>query len=127
MIASTAGKTAVPYNTAYSASKHGLLGLTKSLAGEIAMEGYPEITVNAICPFFVRTDMFTGPQGYVAQMAKNRDCSRDEVMEKALSRSLQKRLLEPEEIAGLAVYLASEEAGGITGQSINVCGGRVFH
>ena len=49
MIASTAGKNPVPFSTAYSASKHGLLGLTKSLASELALTGYPGITVNAIC------------------------------------------------------------------------------
>ena len=69
-IASVAGKNPVPFNTAYSASKHGVLGLTKSLASEVALSGYPQITVNAICPFFVDTDMFRGPKGYIAQMSK---------------------------------------------------------
>ena len=126
-IASTAGKTPVPFNTAYSASKHGLLGLSKSLASEVALSGYPRITVNAICPFFVKTDMFTGPEGYVAQMSKNKGVSKDEIIRKAVGRSLQQRVLDPEEIAGLALYLASEEARGVTGQAINVCGGWVFH
>jgi NAD(P)-dependent dehydrogenase (short-subunit alcohol dehydrogenase family) len=126
-MASTAAKNPVPFNTAYSASKHGLLGLTKSLASEVALTGYPKITVNAICPFFVNTDMFTGPDGYVAQMMKSMRASREEVIEKAVGRNLQKRVLDPEEIASMAVYLASDEARGITGQSINVCGGVAFH
>ncbi|RJR26704.1 MAG: SDR family oxidoreductase [Desulfobacteraceae bacterium] len=126
-VASTAGKNPVPFNTAYSASKHGVLGLTKSLAGEVALSGYPEITVNAICPFYVNTDMLTGPQGYVAAMAGISGMSRQEVLEKSVHRNYQKRVLEPEEIASMAVYLASDEARGITGQAINICGGAVFH
>ena len=59
-VASVAGKAPVPFNTAYSASKHGVLGLTKSLASEIALSGFPEITVNAICPYFVETEMLSG-------------------------------------------------------------------
>jgi NAD(P)-dependent dehydrogenase (short-subunit alcohol dehydrogenase family) len=71
--------------------------------------------------------MFTGPEGYVAAIAKATGMPEAEVIEKAVGRSLQQRLLEPEEIASLAVYLASDEARGITGQAINICGGRVFH
>jgi NAD(P)-dependent dehydrogenase (short-subunit alcohol dehydrogenase family) len=127
MMASTAAKMPVPFNTAYSSSKHGLLGLTKSLAVEIALMGYPEITVNAICPFFVNTEMFTGPQGYVAQMMENTGLSESVIVDKAIGRSLQSRLLDPEEIASLTVYLASEDAKGITGQAINICGGRTFY
>jgi NAD(P)-dependent dehydrogenase (short-subunit alcohol dehydrogenase family) len=127
MMASIAGKIPVPFNTAYSASKHGLLGLTKSLAAEIALSGYPGITVNAICPFFVNTEMFSGPEGYVAQIAKATGASEAKVSENAVGGSLQQRVLEPEEIASLAVFLASDEARGITGQAINICGGRAFH
>jgi NAD(P)-dependent dehydrogenase (short-subunit alcohol dehydrogenase family) len=127
MMASTAAKGPVPFNTAYSASKHGLVGLVRSLAAELALTGYPQITVNAICPFFVRTEMFTGPEGYVAQMAKARGIPEDEIIKKAVGGSLQQRVLEPEEIASLAVYLASDGARGITGQAINICGGRVFY
>jgi NAD(P)-dependent dehydrogenase (short-subunit alcohol dehydrogenase family) len=127
MMASTAGKNPAPFDTAYSASKHGLLGLGKSLASEVALTGYPRITVNAICPFFVNTEMFTGPEGYVATIAKATGMPEAKVIEKAVGRSLQQRLLEPEEIASLAVYLASDEARGITGQAINICGGWVFH
>lgn len=126
-MASTAGKGPVPFNTAYSSSKHGVLGFTKSVASEVALTGYRGITVNAICPFFVNTEMFSGSQGYIAKMAETTGMSRDEVIEQALSRNLQHRILEPEEVAAMAVYLASEEARGITGQAINICGGRAFH
>jgi len=125
-MASTAGKLPVPFNTAYSASKHGVLGLTKSLASELALLGYPGLTVNAICPFFVNTEMFTGPQGYVAQMAKMTGMTEKGIFDKAIAHNLQQRVLESEEIAALAVYLASEDARGITGQAINICGGRAF-
>ena len=127
MMASTAAKGPVPFNTAYSASKHGMVGLTRSLAAEIAISGYKGITVNAICPFFVETDMFSGPQGYVAQISRNTDQKKEDVAKNAVGRSLQGRILRPEEIAALAVFLASDEAEGITGQSINVCGGTAFY
>jgi len=125
-MASTAGKNPVPFNTAYGASKHAVLGLTKSVASEVALTGYPGITVNAICPFYVNTEMFSGPQGYVAQLAKISGMSEEEVIDKAVARNVQQRILEPEEISALAVYLASNDARGITGQAINICGGRVF-
>ncbi len=126
-IASTAGKSPVPYNTAYSASKHGVLGLTKSLASEVALAGHPGITVNAICPFFVDTEMFRGPGGYLAQISKMTGVTEKEVEEKVIGRSLQQRVLEPAEVATMAVYLASDDARGVTGQAFNICGGRIFH
>ena len=126
-VASTAGKTPVPFNTAYSASKHGVLGFTKSLASEVALSGYPGITVNAVCPFFVETDMFRGPDGYLAQMSKMAGLSEKEVHDKVVGRSLQQRALEPDEVAAMTLYLASDAARGVTGQAFNICGGRVFH
>jgi NAD(P)-dependent dehydrogenase (short-subunit alcohol dehydrogenase family) len=126
-IASVAGKDPVPFNTAYGASKHGVLGLTKSLASELALTGYKQITVNAICPYFVDTDMFRGPQGYLAQMTKMSGQSKDELVEKIVGSNLQQRVLDSEEVASMALYLASDDAGGVTGQSLNMCGGRIFH
>jgi NAD(P)-dependent dehydrogenase (short-subunit alcohol dehydrogenase family) len=126
-MASTAGKSPVPFNTAYSAAKHGVLGFTKSLASEVAISGYPGITVNAVCPFFVDTEMFRGPQGYLAQMSKMAGLSEKEVQDKVVGRSLQQRVLEPAEVAAMALYLASDDARGVTGQAFNICGGRVFH
>ena len=126
-MASVAGKAPVPFNTAYSASKHGVLGLTKSLASEVALTGYSGITVNAICPFFVDTEMFSGPNGYIAQMSKMAGISENETLEKVVGRNLQQRVLEPDEVAAMAVFLASDDARGITGQAFNICGGRIFH
>jgi len=126
-VASTAGKTPVPFNSAYSASKHGVLGFTKSIASEVALSGYPGITVNAICPFFVETDMFRGSGGYLDQMSKMAGVSKDQLQNKVLGRSLQQRALEPGEVAAMTLYLASDEARGVTGQAFNICGGSVFH
>ena len=126
-IASVAGKAPVPFNTAYGASKHGVLGLTKSLASELALTGYKQITVNAICPYFVDTEMFRGPQGYLAQMAKMSGQSEEDLVEKIVGSNLQQRVLDSEEVACMALYLASDDARGVTGQSLNMCGGRIFH
>ena len=71
--------------------------------------------------------MFRGPQGYLAQMSKMADLSEKEVREKVVGRSLQQRVLEPAEVAAMALYLASDDARGVTGQAFNICGGRVFH
>jgi NAD(P)-dependent dehydrogenase (short-subunit alcohol dehydrogenase family) len=126
-ISSVAGKAPVPFNTAYGASKHGVLGLTKSLASELALSGFPQITVNAICPFFVETEMFRGPQGYITQMTQMSGQSEDELIEKIIGSNLQKRVLDSEEVAAMALYLASDDARGVTGQAFNLCGGRIFH
>ena len=126
-VASVAGKNPVPFNTAYSASKHGVLGLTKSLASEVALSGYPQITVNAICPFFVETEMFRGADGYIAQMSKMAENSESKIIDRIMSRSLQRRVLDPDEVAAMAVYLASDDARGVTGQALNICGGTIFH
>ena len=119
-IASIAGKTGAPYVSAYAASKHGVLGLTRSLALEVAAQG---VTVNAICPGYVETDMTTrGIENIVAKTGK----SAGEAL-KALKRmSPQNRLVTPEEVAAVAVLLASEEGRGINGQAINVDGGTVL-
>ena len=126
-VASVAGKHPVPFNTAYSASKHGVLGLTKSLASEVALSGYPQITVNAICPFFVETEMFRGADGYIAQMSRMAANSESQIIDRIMSRSLQRRVLDPGEVAAMAVYLASDAARGVTGQALNICGGTIFH
>ena len=115
-VASVAGKAPVPFNTAYSASKHGVLGLTKSLASEIAISGFPEIT-----------EMLSGKDGYLAQMAAMSGKDKDAIEKRILGQNLQKRILEPREVAAMAVYLASDDARGVTGQAFNLCGGRIFH
>jgi NAD(P)-dependent dehydrogenase (short-subunit alcohol dehydrogenase family) len=119
-VASIAGKTGAPYIAAYSASKHGVLGLTRSAAMEMATKG---ITVNAICPGYVDTEMTT--RG-IENITKKTRLSADEVMDSIKKMSPQNRIIEPEEVAALALLLASEEGRGINGQAINVDGGSVL-
>ena len=119
-IASIAGKTGAPYISAYAASKHGVLGLTRSLALEPAAKG---ITVNAICPGYVDTQMTSrGIENIVDKTGK----SADEALKAIKGSSPQNRLITAEEIAAVAVLLASEEGRGINGQAINVDGGTVL-
>ena len=119
-VASIAGKTGAPYIAAYSASKHGLLGLTRSTALEMAAKG---ITANAICPGYVDTEMTT--RG-VENITRKTGRSADEAMEAIRKMSPQNRLVTSEEVAALALLLASEEGGAINGQAINVDGGSVL-
>jgi NAD(P)-dependent dehydrogenase (short-subunit alcohol dehydrogenase family) len=124
IMSSIMGKQANPANSSYAAAKHALIGITRTLAAEVAMTGARGVTVNAICPGIANTEMVTGPEGTMARLSEMLGISREDVWEQLLKKiSLQERLIEPEEIAAMAVYLASEEARGITGQSINVCGG----
>jgi 3-hydroxybutyrate dehydrogenase len=119
-VASIAGKTGGPYIAAYSASKHGVLGLTRSVALEVATKG---ITVNAICPGYVDTEMTT--RG-IENITKKTRLTADQAMDSIRKMSPQNRIVEPEEVAALAVLLASEDGRGITGQAINVDGGSVM-
>ena len=91
------------------------------------MAGYPRITVNAICPGIVATDLVLGPGGALEQIADQFYLSRDQVITMAKAKCLQNRFLEAEEIAAMAVFLSSDDAQGITGQAMNICGGAVFH
>lgn len=119
-IASIAGKTGAPYVSAYAASKHGVLGLTRSLALEVAMQG---ITVNAICPGYVDTEMTShGIENIVEKTGR----SANDALKMLERMSPQNRLVTPEEVAALATLLASAEGRGINGQAINVDGGTVL-
>lgn len=116
-IASINSKVPALHGAAYTASKHGLVGLTKALALEVAKDG---VTVNAICPGPVHTLM---SDRRVEYDAKRRGVSYDE---HEASLTPAGRRLEPEEVSPLAVYLASNDAAMVTGQAWNVCGGVCF-
>jgi NAD(P)-dependent dehydrogenase (short-subunit alcohol dehydrogenase family) len=118
-IASIAGRQGYPYVAAYTASKHGLLGLTRALAQEVVTTG---VTVNAICPGYVATDL-TWASARKIQERTGR--TYDEAVRSLAAYSPQKRLIEPEEVATVAVLLASDEARGVTAQAWNVDGGAV--
>jgi 3-hydroxybutyrate dehydrogenase len=120
-IASIAGKIGAPYIAAYSASKHGVLGLTRSAALEVAAKG---ITVNAICPGYVDTDMTARA---VENIAKRTRLQEEQASESIKRMSPQNRLITSEEVAALALLLASDDGRGIHGQAINVDGGTVLY
>ena len=117
-ISSVVGKIGFPFGAAYSASKHGLIGLTRTLALEVATHG---ITANAICPGPIRTSML---EKRIKFNAENEGISVEEV-EKSFNPV--QRVLETREVAAIAVYLASDEAKSVTGQSLNIDGGMVMH
>ena len=109
-ISSIHGRVASPFKSAYVTAKHGLIGFTRSAALEGGAHG---ITVNAICPGYVKTPLV---EEQIADQARTHQLTPDEVLEKVmLTPAAIKRLIRPEEIASLVVYLCSEEAGVITG------------
>lgn len=119
-IASVASKIGGKYIAAYTAAKHGVLGLTRALAVELV--GY-NITVNAICPGYVDTPM---TDQSVAAMTARTKLTEAEARALLEQQSPQKRLFTPEEVAHVALMLADENARGITGQAINIDGGQVM-
>jgi NAD(P)-dependent dehydrogenase (short-subunit alcohol dehydrogenase family) len=127
-MSSIMGKRANPANSSYAVAKHGLIGLVRTLAAELAMAGAKGVTANAICPGIADTEMVTGPEGTITSLSRMLNIPPEEVWEKFMKpMSMQGRLIEPEEIAAMALYLASDEARGITAQAINVCGGSEMH
>ena len=115
-ISSVSGKIGGPNRSAYHAAKHGVLGLVRSVALEVAAAG---VTVNAICPGFVETGMVAAFKEGLAIHSEEREAAmnryRDDIP--------MGRFLAPDEVAAMALYLASEEAAGITGQAYTIsCG-----
>jgi meso-butanediol dehydrogenase / (S,S)-butanediol dehydrogenase / diacetyl reductase len=118
-IASTAGKWGSMNQSAYNASKHAVVGLTRCAALEMGAYG---INVNAICPGFVQTDMLESFRAHGDILG----VPFEKVMEAGLARVPLKRFLQPREIADLAVYLGSSESDGMTGQTLLLDGGMLM-
>lgn len=116
-IASTTARTAYPHTAAYTASKHAVLGLTRVMALETARRG---VTVNAICPGYADTDL---TRDNARRMAARTGESVPAVLERFAGTSPQGRLIAAEEVADLAVLLASPAGDAVTGQGVHVDGG----
>ncbi len=114
-IASIHAKVASPFKSAYISAKHGVIGLTKTVALEVAEYG---ITCNAICPAYVRTPLV---DKQIANQAISNNISEEDVVKKImLEPAAIKRLLEPCEVAGVVQFLCSDTAAGITGGTIDI-------
>jgi len=121
-IASAHALVASPFKAAYVAAKHGILGLTKTVALEVAEHG---ITANAICPGYVMTPLV---QKQIPEQAKARGISEEAVVRDVLlAAQSTKRFVEVSEVAALAAFLASDEAGSITGTALPIDGGWTAH
>ena len=119
-IASVSGMVGAAHNSCYAASKGALIAFTKSVALEVARLG---ITVNAICPWHVETELAHQTMEARGKMFGK---SSQEYIDDLVSNSPQRRLITAEEVAALAVYLASDQAAGITGQALNLSGGAIM-
>ena len=117
-ISSVSGRIGGPMISAYSASKASVIGFTRAVAKELAPHG---INVNSICPGAIDTDMFQ--KGTIDTLAEMFKSDREMLLKGTLSAIPLKRLLSPEEVAELVLYLSGSKSDGITGQSFNItCG-----
>jgi 3-hydroxybutyrate dehydrogenase len=118
-VASTAGQIGYPYVAAYCAAKHGVIGLTRSLALEVATKG---VTVNAVCPGYTETDLL---RESLDQIIAKTGRSEAEARASLVQNNPQQRFVSPGEVAHAVLWLCQPESGSITGQSISVSGGEV--
>ena len=119
-IASTAGLKGYAYVSAYTAAKHGVIGLTRSLALELATKG---ITVNAVCPGYTETDIL---RDSIANVMKKTGRSEADARATFAAGNPQGRIVQPDQVADSVRWLCSPAAGSITGQAISVSGGEVM-
>ncbi len=119
-VASTAGLRGYPYVAAYCAAKHGLIGLTRALAIELAASG---VTVNAVCPGYTETDLLTGAAERVAASTGR---AAQSVLDHFAKSNPQGRLITPAQVADAVLFLCRPAAGAMTGQAIAVAGGEVM-
>jgi 3-hydroxybutyrate dehydrogenase len=118
-VASTAGIKGYAYVSAYSAAKHAVIGLVRSLALELASTG---VTVNAVCPGFTETDLVAGS---IDNIMSKTGRTKEQAIAELARHNPQKRLIQPSEVADAVLWLCGEGAGAITGQAIAVAGGEV--
>lgn len=118
-VASVAGLQGARYISAYSASKHALIGFTRSAAAEVAAGG-AGVTVNAVCPGYVETEM---TKESIRRIVNKTGVTAEHAIESLLQTTPQRRLIQPDEIAHAVLQLCRSEARGVNGQSIVVDGG----
>jgi len=118
-IASTAGLKGYAYASAYTAAKHAVVGLVRSLALELAST---RVTVNAVCPGFTDTDLLAGS---IDNIMKKTGRSREQAVTELSRHNPQGRLITPADVADTVLWLCGEGAGAITGQAIAVAGGEI--
>ncbi|MGE1177466.1 SDR family oxidoreductase [Pseudomonas sp. BW7P1] len=116
-MSSILGRAGKVRNTAYCASKHGIVGMTKALALDLASR---QITVNAILPAWIDTPML---QGELATQAAIAGLTQEQIVRNAKKKLPMRRFIQSEEVAAMVRYLASPEAGGVTAQSLVIDGG----
>lgn len=119
-VASTAGLTAYGYVSAYCSAKHAVIGLTRSVAIEVATKG---VTVNAVCPGYTDTDMV---KDGIANIVAKTGRTQEQVLTEITARNPQKRLIKPEEVAHVVAWLCLPGTESITGQAIAISGGEIM-